>query len=69
MIRHFLVNKYLRTTDRPRNLQALTVTTRHRESPYEIVSLERAISSILHQIHPLPSTLEKVTHSAFNKPA
>ncbi|KAF9651619.1 hypothetical protein BDM02DRAFT_3138792 [Thelephora ganbajun] len=40
---------------------SLPVTARHRESPYESVSLEHAISSILHQIHPLPSTLEKVS--------
>jgi len=47
--------------DRSVNLYHSVVTARHRESPYEIVSLEQAIASILHQIHPLPPTLEKVT--------
>lgn len=47
--------------DRSVNLYRSVVTARHRESPYEIVSLEQAIASILHQIHPLPPTLEKVT--------
>ncbi|KAF9778616.1 MoaB/Mog domain-containing protein [Thelephora terrestris] len=37
------------------------VTARHRSSPYEIVSLEHAIASILHQVRPLPHTLEKVS--------
>ena len=43
-------------------LNRFIVTARHRESPYEIVSLESAISLILNQTHPLSPTLEKVTH-------
>jgi hypothetical protein len=53
---------------RSANLHGFIVTARHRESPYEIVSLERAISSISQQIHPLPCTLEKVTHCSLNQP-
>lgn len=49
------------------NLHSFIVTARHRESPYEIVSLEHAFSSILHQIHPLPPTLEKVTRCPPNQ--
>ncbi|CCM01747.1 uncharacterized protein FIBRA_03813 [Fibroporia radiculosa] len=40
---------------------SLPVTTRHRESPYPLVSVEEALASILREIKPLPVTEQLVT--------
>ena len=64
-----LPGKYLPIAmNRSVNLYRSIVTARHRESPYEIVSLEQAISLVLHQTHPSPRTLEKVTHYLLVQP-